>query len=541
MGSARPDPGVAHGTKWAFGVQGPAMSGTRFVNKSTSNEPVGEPSPSRSDPLALPVGTRIGAYTVEAALGSGGFGITYRVRHDTLNKQFALKEYFPRQFSYRDKANVQSTASSGKEYAWGLDRFIKEAQALAKFKHPAIVDVSDIFAANNTAYMVLSYEEAPNLSEWLDGLERPPTQNELDRIVGPLLDALELVHSHDMLHRDIAPDNVLVRADCSPVLIDFGAARDDLKHRAGPVTAVVKPGYSPPEQYECDASKQGPWSDIYGLGATLYCAVAGELPTDAEDRFDTRVRTEARKKARGLYRQGFLEAIDWAMAFHPSARPRSIAEWRLRLLGPDAPETKPMGDRPGGWRDVAKPTSRVARFVSENVIAIAAAIVIGALAVPISIWPCELLGWRCHADPGPLKIDIALPKKSYAVGDNLTFSVRSNRDCYFMVYTVSPTGEVEQHDPTLNEIFMGSPMLKAGQWRQLPLMGYATIKPPPGNFELGAVCSKEPLLSVGLNEAQLREPARAGRRSFSFALEKAAKASNTETFARTTEVYEVRQ
>jgi hypothetical protein len=110
-----------------------------------------------------------------------------------------------------------------------------------------------------------------------------------------------------------------------------------------------------------------------------------------------------------------------------------------------------------------------------------------------------------------------------------------------MVYTVSPTGEVEQHDPTLNEIFMGSPMLKAGQWRQLPLMGYATIKPPPGNFELGAVCSKEPLLSVGLNEAQLREPARAGRRSFSFALEKAAKASNTETFARTTEVYEVRQ
>jgi len=116
VGSARPDPGVAHGTKWAFGVQGPAMSGTRFVNKSTSNEPVGEPSPSRSDPLALPVGTRIGAYTVEAALGSGGFGITYRVRHDTLNKQFALKEYFPRQFSYRDKANVQSTASSGKEY-----------------------------------------------------------------------------------------------------------------------------------------------------------------------------------------------------------------------------------------------------------------------------------------------------------------------------------------------------------------------------------------------------------------------------------------
>src|SRR5262249_37656125 len=127
---------------------------------------------------------------------------------------------------------------------------------------------------------------------------------------------------------------------------------------------------------------------------------------------------------------------------------------------------------------------------------------------------CEIFGWGCYSaaihnsGPAPLMLDIAQPKKSYAVGDNLTFSLRSNRDCYFMVYTVSPIGKVEQHDPTLNAIFMVSPMLKADQWQQLPLVGYATIKPPPGNFELGAVSSKEPLFNVGLNEAELREPAR---------------------------------
>src|SRR5205085_9099171 len=118
--------------------------------------------------------------------------------------------------------------------------------------------------------------------EWLERLGRPATQDELDRIITPLLDALELVHSHDMLHRDIAPDNILVRSDGTPALIDFGAARDDLKHRVGPITAVIKPGYSPPEQYEASPLRQGPWSDIYGFGATLYHAVVGALPVGAE-------------------------------------------------------------------------------------------------------------------------------------------------------------------------------------------------------------------------------------------------------------------
>src|ERR1700733_229869 len=220
------------------------MSGTRILDLPGGDR--------RPNPSALPPGTKVGPYHIEAVLGSGGFGITYRARHETLNKLFALKEYFPHQFSYREATNVHAASSATSEYAWGLDRFVKEAQALGRFKHPAIVDVTDYFTANNTAYMVLAYENAPNLKNWLASLAKAPTQDELDRIVIPLLDALERVHAHGMFHRDIAPDNILVRPDGSPVLIDFGAARDDLQHQVGGGTIVLKTGYSPPEQYQAE-------------------------------------------------------------------------------------------------------------------------------------------------------------------------------------------------------------------------------------------------------------------------------------------------
>jgi hypothetical protein len=479
------------------------------------------------NPYALQAGTAVGPYLIEAVLGSGGFGITYLARHQTLNKQFALKEYFPYQFCMRDSTRVVPGATAAREYRWGLDRFVNEAQALAKFNHPAIVDVSDIFTLNNTAYMVLAYEQAPSLDRWLKALGRPVQQSELDQLLPPLLDALELVHKAGMLHRDIAPDNILVRSDGTPVLIDFGAAREDVRHPGVPVTAVIKPGYSPPEQYEHDASRQGPWSDIYSFGATLYYAVVGVLPATAEDRFDGRPRTEAAKRARDSYRPEFLAAIDWAMAFDPAARPQSIAEWRDRLFSatriisppPTTPSQPSMDLKP----------RRPASFPWKS--ASAGAIVLVVAAAVAALWPCLLFGLHCPApdaraarsDRGPFALEIVVPKQSYAIGDNLTFKVRSDKDCYFMVYTVSPTGEIERHDPAQNPMFMGSPVLKAGEWRQLPLQGFATVKPPAGTFELGAVCSREPLSTVGLSDGELIAPARGGRRSFSFALESAAK------------------
>jgi serine/threonine protein kinase len=493
--------------------------------------------PEQERATALPSGTQVGAFTIQSILGFGGFGITYRARHQTLGKTFALKEYFPTQFSYRDRTHVRPTASGARDYQWGLDRFEKEAQALAKFKHPSIVDVSDIFSANGTAYMVLAYEPGSNLGEWLRDLGRPATQDELDGIVRPLLDAIELVHAHGMLHRDIAPDNILIRPGNAPVLIDFGAARDDLHHRAGPVTAVVKPGYSPPEQYQSDPAAQGPWTDIYGFGATLYFAVVGALPAEAGDRFDARSRTAAARKAGGTYRPGFLAAIDWALDPNPAARPQSVAEWRARLF---ADASKPPIDPP-------TPEEAAAAAKPSNgklwALASAGALAAGA-ALAALVWPCSILGVACGSNPmvstGPLQIEIALPKRSFSAGDDLSFRVKSNKDCYFLVYTVSPAGAVENHDPAEEGLFMGNALLRANEWRQLPAKGHATVKPDTGAFELGAVCSKEPLSTLGLSVAQLREPARGGKRSFSFAIDNAAKSATTDGIARASVSYEVK-
>jgi serine/threonine protein kinase len=300
-----------------------------------------------------------------------------------------------------------------------------------------------------------------------------------------------------------------------------------------PVTAVVKPGYSPPEQYEISSIRQGPWSDIYGFGATLYFAVAGALPVASEDRFDARVRTEAAVRARGAYRKDFLDAIDWAMELDPGARPQSIAEWRPKLLFPDADQTNRV------QRTLKRLGTTIRRPRISPVHGISgAAAVIGVLALASLFSPCRLFGIGCRAQ-GPLELEIALPKRTYTVGDNLSFSLKSNRDCYFMVYTLGPTGEVERHDPAQNTIFMGSEQLKAAQWRQLPVNGYATVKAPVGTFELGAICSKAPLANIGLSDAQLREPTRGGRRSFSFALDKASGSVPRADVARATITYVV--
>src|SRR3990170_3065966 len=129
------------------------------------------------------------------------------------------------------------------DYRWGLDRFIEEAQTLAKFDHRNIVRVYRYFRANNTGYMVLHFEEGQSLKGWLKGLGRAPRQKELDAIIAPLLDALELIHKADFLHRDIAPDNIIVRKSGEPVLIDFGSARGEIAAHSKTVSALVQPGY----------------------------------------------------------------------------------------------------------------------------------------------------------------------------------------------------------------------------------------------------------------------------------------------------------
>jgi serine/threonine protein kinase len=188
-------------------------------------------------------------FRIQQVLGTGGFAVTYLAVDEGLQKRFAIKEYFPSDFAIANGAQISSKSGSESEFKWGLDRFLEEARILARFHHPNIVGVNQIFEANGTAYIVLEYQSGTSLKTWLEQLDSPPDQTEFDFIVTPLLNALEVMHKNNVLHRDIAPDNIYIRDDGSPVLLDFGSAREALAVRANTVTATIKDGFSPIEQY----------------------------------------------------------------------------------------------------------------------------------------------------------------------------------------------------------------------------------------------------------------------------------------------------
>ena len=287
--------------------------------------------------LALPDGTElVGDYRIKRVLGAGGFGITYLADEKALARLVTIKEYFPADFAARRATNASPRSQEvAGDYQWGLDRFIEEAQTLARFDHPNVVRVHRYFRANNTAYMVLHFEEGGSFKSWLRGLKRAPRQAELDIMIAPLLDALEIIHKANYLHRDIAPDNIMVRKEGSPVLIDFGSARGQIASHSRTVSALVKPGYSPYEQYATTTSSQGPWTDIYALGATLYHAITGKRPPDAPSRIVSDEYVNAAEAALSSYRSSFLTAIDKALRLEVGERPQSIAEWRGELLAPE--------------------------------------------------------------------------------------------------------------------------------------------------------------------------------------------------------------
>jgi tetratricopeptide (TPR) repeat protein len=288
---------------------------------------------------ALATGAELPGYRIKRVLGAGGFAITYLAEHLAIGNEVAIKEYLPRGIAMRgpDGGVKALSPSAAADLAWGLERFREEARTLGRLKHPNIVPVLNYIEANGTAYAVMEFIAGETLEA---RIERGGalSADEMARLVPALLAGIEAVHDAGFLHRDIKPSNIMLRADGSPVLIDFGAARQALSTHSHALTAILSEGYAPYEQYQTD-SDQGRFTDIYALGATLYRCVTGERPAAATSRVNARVRgqPDPLPPARALVCERFpaslLAAIDCAISLVEAERPQSVAALRAVIEG----------------------------------------------------------------------------------------------------------------------------------------------------------------------------------------------------------------
>lgn len=309
---------------------------------------------------ALPPGTVLLWYCLERVLGQGAFGITYLAVDTNLHRPVAIKEFLPAALTHRedDGSVLAQSDELLEEYTIGLQRFIAEARTLAKFEHANIVRVHNTFEANRTAYMVMRYEEGEGLDRLLKA-RGTLTEDEILQILHPLLDGLAVIHAQGFVHRDIKPANIFIRTDGTPVLLDFGSARQASGDEARTLTNFVSPGYAPIEQYAGKSDQQGPWSDIYGLGATIYRAMTGRAPNDAIDRSQSIAQhthdsyQAGAAHAKRTYSATLLAAVDHALGFRVQERPRNVAEWRAELPPPVTTEVATAD-----WHSAASITPR---------------------------------------------------------------------------------------------------------------------------------------------------------------------------------------
>lgn len=281
---------------------------------------------------ALPVGTRLGDYRLDALIGHGGFGITYRAFDTQLAKFVAIKEYMPVEFAMRRPDGQVAPRSSryADDFTWGRERFLDEARALARFRHVHIVPVLRYFEANGTAYTVMEFEDGHSVAQLLRQPGRQMQPDEVRRLTAGMLSGLDAVHAQGFLHRDIKPSNVIVRRDGVPILIDFGAARQAMGGRTRTLTSILTPQYAPIEQYAVEG-KQGPWTDIYSTAAVLHHAIAGFPPPEAVSRVGTDPYRPLAVTHADRFDGAMLAAVDRGLAFAPEERPQTITEWRTHF------------------------------------------------------------------------------------------------------------------------------------------------------------------------------------------------------------------
>lgn len=293
----------------------------------------------------LQQGEMLNWYRIERVLGRGGFGVIYLAVDTNLDHHVAIKEYVPGALTAQTTGSTTATSTlqADELHRWGLERFLREARNLVKFKHPNIVRVISVFEQNDSAYMVMEFEQGQDLRSYLNRHDSLSEQR-LQSLILPIARGLAEVHRRGFVHRDVKPTNILVRDDGTPVLLDFGSARETTQLVDSALTALVSVGYAPLEQYSSDADQhQGPWTDIYALGGVLYFAISGSDPIDSTRRGAALFNggrdplISARLLGEGRYSDAFLGAIDWALGFRIADRPQTLADWLPELLSGTPP------------------------------------------------------------------------------------------------------------------------------------------------------------------------------------------------------------
>jgi serine/threonine protein kinase len=294
----------------------------------------------------LPDGLEIAGYRIVKKIASGGFSIVY-LAYDEDGNAVAIKEYLPSSLVLRQPGELVPAISPENlsVFRIGLKCFFEEGRALARISHPNVVSVVNFFRANDTVYMVMAYESGRSLQDHIirrrDKGERPlVSERFIRKMFNQVMNGLREVHANKLLHLDLKPANIYLRMDGTPILLDFGAARQTLRADQPKLYPMYTPGFAPPELYVKNGSL-GPWTDIYSIGASMFACMVGAPPQPADQRKNNDRMEDHFRKLESMYSRELIQVIRWSLRLEPLERPQSVFALQKALREPVVEQKEP--------------------------------------------------------------------------------------------------------------------------------------------------------------------------------------------------------
>ncbi|RZI41057.1 serine/threonine protein kinase [Herbaspirillum sp. HC18] len=294
----------------------------------------------------LPDGLEIAGYRIVKKIASGGFSIVY-LAYDEDGNAVAIKEYLPSSLALRRPGELMPAISPENlsVFRIGLKCFFEEGRALARIAHPNVVSVVNFFRANDTVYMVMAYESGRSLQDHIlrrrEKGERPlVSERFIRKMFNQVMNGLREVHANKLLHLDLKPANIYLRMDGTPILLDFGAARQTLKTDMPKLYPMYTPGFAPPEMYSKNGNL-GPWTDIYSIGASMFACMVGAPPQPADQRKTGDKMEDHFRKLESMYSRELIQVIRWALRIDPLERPQSVFALQKALREPAPVQKEP--------------------------------------------------------------------------------------------------------------------------------------------------------------------------------------------------------